>query len=63
MPIFSLGQMMILSKARNLYLHLFSITYRKEIKMNLVKKYILEYSDGFNFVFSDHLSKRILMSK
>ena len=27
--------------------------------MNLVEKYILEYSNGFNFVFSDHLSKRI----
>ncbi|MBQ8372570.1 MAG: hypothetical protein IJX38_06525 [Clostridia bacterium] len=27
--------------------------------MNLMEKYILEYSDGFNFVFSAHLSKRI----
>ena len=27
--------------------------------MNLIEKYILEYSDGFNFVFSYHLSKRI----
>jgi hypothetical protein len=51
--------MMILSKTQNFNLHLFGITYRKEIEMNLTEKYILEYSDGFNFVFSDHLSKRI----
>lgn len=27
--------------------------------MDLIEKYLLEYSDGFNFVFSDHLSKRV----
>ena len=27
--------------------------------MSLIEKYILKYSDGYNFVFSNHVSKRI----
>ena len=50
---------MILSKTQNSHLHLFSITYRKEHTLDLIEKYILDYSEGFNFVFLDHLSKRI----